>query len=381
MKTKQLRSTSFVLLALTEMVVLTACSRGSTKATEVISGPRSGENQKESVALSGTRAVSRTLRVFAVNLSNENVTLTCYLSGTSPNLRNAIARPGIVVFPGGGFTGTSDREAEPVAMSWLAEGYNAFVLRYTVGPPSERNTVVRKALADAEEALEMIRTNATEWNTDPNRIACVGFSAGGYVAVMLGTKGRIKPNALILGYAAILNNDRIDTVVDSNTPPTFIFATRKDSVVSPANSLDFASALEKAGINFELHIFQEGEHGLSLGRPFTSDGLKSMVNQKFAQWLPLSAEWLRILWGDFPLVDEWGEGAMEKFGVLETPISVLTKNPDLWAAILKIAPMLEEVARQPSAVNISLSTLARHVPEQITPELLARIEEAAKGLF
>jgi acetyl esterase/lipase len=362
------------------MVFMACVSTGGTVNQSGV-----GQTVSEQPAVSGPGAASHIMQVFTINLSNENVTLTCYLNGVSPKLRNTIPRPGILILPGGGFTATSDSEAEPVALAWLAEGYNAFVLRYTVGRREDRAQVTRKALTDAEEALELIRKNTEGWNTDADRIACVGFSAGAQVAAMLGTKGRVKPNALILGYAAILNQDSqgrwltngIHDDVDANTPRTFLFATRKDNTVSPANSLLFAGALEKAGIDFEIHIFQEGVHGLSLGRAFTSDGQENMVNREFSQWLSMSAAWLRISWGDFPLGDEWGATALNKFGVLDTPVSFLAKNPELWAAIVKVAPMLEQIAQYPQAADYSLSTLAPQIP-MLTPELLSQIEAAAK---
>jgi acetyl esterase/lipase len=324
---------------------------------------------------SGSGVPSRVMKTFTVNLSRENVTLTCYLTGTSSDLKNAITRPGIMVFPGGGFVYLSDRETDPVALAWTAEGYNAFVLRYTVRNAGEQVSMEQatvKALADAEEALELIRQNAKAWNTDPDRIACVGFSAGGMLAASLGTTGRVKPNALILGYGT---GDPAD--VTSSTPPAFIFATRKDKLVSPVSSLAFAKALEKAGVDFEVHIFQEGPHGLSLGRTFTSNGRESDVNPVFAQWLPMSADWLRTIWGDFPLENEYSEIALAEPGVLDTPFSDLIQRPALWAAIIEKAPVLKQAASSPAAAAFTINKVAPRIP-QLTKEVLAEIEVVAK---
>ncbi len=95
------------------------------------------------------------------------VELTAYLLDPSSELRNAVLRPAVLVFPGGGYRGLSDREAEPVAMAYLAEGYQAFVLRYSV------RTEFPEPLFDAEEALSVIRKRGAEWGVDPERIAAM----------------------------------------------------------------------------------------------------------------------------------------------------------------------------------------------------------------
>ena len=66
-----------------------------------------------------------------------------------------------------------------------------------------------------------------------------------------------------------------------------------------ANSIQFAAALDKAKIPFELHIFQEGTHGLALAKPLTSSGMKIMVNPDVARWLGLCTAWLENLFGAF----------------------------------------------------------------------------------
>ena len=60
--------------------------------------------------------------------------LFCYLPDTSREVNPARRHPAILVLPGGGYAFTSDREAEPVALQFLARGYSAFVLRYSVAP-------------------------------------------------------------------------------------------------------------------------------------------------------------------------------------------------------------------------------------------------------
>jgi hypothetical protein len=163
--------------------------------------------------------------------------------------------------------------------------------------------------------------------------------------------------------------------VDGATPPSFIFATRKDALVPVAHSLAFAGALEKAGIDFELHIFQEGDHGLSLAKPLTANGKENMVNPVFSQWLPMSVTWLKTLWGDFLTGDAYGEIALKKYGVLKTTLSFLMKKETLWKAIIEKAPFIEQIVENPMAVNTSIAVLANYIPG-LTPDALSEIEAA-----
>ena len=245
------------------------------------------------------------MKTEVIALTHANVTLTSYLLDATSEMPNAIDRPAVLICPGGGYQRCSAREAEPIAMAFLALGYHAFVLRYSLN----ENAAFPKPLQDAEEALEMIRANAAAWHVLPGKIAACGFSAGGHLAAALGTMGRARPNALILGYPCILDSmsetlpvaiPSVDRSVDANTPPTFLFATADDARVPVRNTLAFAAALDRAGVPFALHIFQEGRHGLSLARPHTSSGHSDMVNPQAARWFDLCAAWLEQCFGAFP---------------------------------------------------------------------------------
>ena len=239
-----------------------------------------------------------TLNIEEKVLNNGKSILTSYLLNNSPEFKNITTRPAVLIFPGGGYHFVSDREAEPVAMSFLAEGYNAFVLRYSVGEGEEFSSAFR----EAEEAIALIYQNANEWNVDKDKIAVIGFSAGGHLAASLATMGNIRPDALILGYPCILSSieevlafpiPSVEAEVDASTPQTFLFSTFEDELVPVEHTLQFMQALNDYQIPFESHIFQHGKHGLSLAKSHLSAGIEENVNEDVAKWFDLSVNWLK----------------------------------------------------------------------------------------
>ena len=216
--------------------------------------------------------------------SNLGATLTAYLLDTSKEMPNMTERPALLVIPGGGYYMCSDREAEPIAMAFAVHGYNTFVLRYTVGEGKE----FKMPLADAEEALALIREKAKEWRVTADKIAAIGFSAG--------------PNACILGYPCILSEisrilafpvPSLNEYVDSSTPPTFIFGSATDKTVPIINSVKYAEALAENKVPFEMHIFAKGWHGFSLCTPSVCDKPESVIeNARASQWVKLCTDWL-----------------------------------------------------------------------------------------
>lgn len=234
--------------------------------------------------------------------NGSDITLTTYILDTSDEMSNMKIRPAVLVCPGGGYKFCSAREAEPIAMAFLAQGYNAFVLRYSIG---KGKAAFPRPLEDAEAALELIRTNAEKWSIDKDKIAVIGFSAGGHLAAALATMGRVRPNAVILGYACILSSmseilaepiPSLDEYVDAKTPPAFIFASSADTGVPIENSLAFAAALNKAKIRFEMHIFEKGNHGFSLATPVVCSTKASLEANRFTTgWFKMCVDWLNNL--------------------------------------------------------------------------------------
>lgn len=230
-------------------------------------------------------------------------------------------RPAVIVCPGGAYLFTYDGEAEPIAMQFAAAGFQSFVLRYSCSPMRFPG-----ALLELAKAVAMIRENAEAWHIDPDRIFVTGFSAGGHLASSLGmfwnreflhtalelSPAAIRPNGVIACYPVITSGEfgharsfevllgdapliqreflSLETQVSADTPPFFLWHTAADENVSVCNSLLMASALQKQGIPFEMHIFPEGNHGLCLSTPETGP-----VARGCAKWVELAIDWARSL--------------------------------------------------------------------------------------
>lgn len=253
-------------------------------------------------------------------------TLKIYIPDISNEIPSVRKRKGVLICPGGGYEFVSDREAEPVALAYIAQGFNAFVLTYEVAPAVKHP----QPLLDISRAMCMIRENAEKWNTKKDQIAVCGFSAGGHLAASLGVfwkekylqgmlcipEGMNKPNALILSYPVITSqigkahrgsfysllgenleesvysSMSLERYVSSDTPPAFIWHTFNDDTVPVENSLLFAQSMKNNNIPFELHIFPEGQHGLSLCDARTGNE-DTYINRHAGKWLDLSVEWLK----------------------------------------------------------------------------------------
>lgn len=201
-------------------------------------------------------------------------------------------RPAVLIIPGGGYHKVSPREAEPAAMRFLAKGYTAFVMEYSVAP-----SMFPASLREAAMAMRYIRENAKELEVNENMVAAIGFSAGGHLCGTLGTmydcpevadiapSEMIRPDALGLCYPVAISwgnthegsfenlthNDpelrarlSLDRLVRSDMPPVYLWHTRTDEAVPVRNSLILAQALDEAGVNFAMHIYRKGPHGMSV---------------------------------------------------------------------------------------------------------------------
>lgn len=283
----------------------------------------------------------------------EDVTLTPCLISETGEMHAQGKRPAVLICPGGAYLSCSDREAEPVALQFMAMGYHAFVLRYSVffgtqqGWPDlnaqfevKQDRVHPAPVREIGMAMKLIHDRAEEWNVDTGRIAVCGFSAGGHNAAMysvywdkplitdyLGVDSPyIRPAAAILGYPLtdycfMDGNDMNDFdrkffntsnlaflgteqpsreqleqvspahLVTENVPPTFLWATAADSMVPVQHSLLMAGALADHKVPFEIHIFEEGDHGLSVATQISAVS-QTMINADASGWIPLAGAWL-----------------------------------------------------------------------------------------
>lgn len=209
--------------------------------------------------------------------------------------------------------------------------------------PIKQDRTYPKQLRDLGQAMLKIKEQATNWKVDPDQIILCGFSAGGHNVALYATNWnkpllvdyfqvdpkQLQPRAVILGYAltdyvfleadlaaknnpmdvsfmhasntAFLGTEKPTQVqleavsptqqVDAQTPPMFIWCTATDPLVSPQHSLKMATALAEKNIPFELHIFSDGPHGLSLATAATSQA-KTQIYPEVATWTTSCQAWL-----------------------------------------------------------------------------------------
>ena len=224
----------------------------------------------------------------------------------------------VVICPGGGYQHLSmDKEGYQVA-KWLNTlGVSAFVLQYRLGPRYHHPV----ELQDAQRAIRTVRSRAAEYGLQPDRIGIMGFSAGGHLASTAGThfdagnaaasepvdRAGSRPDFMVLCYPVItfgafahagsrqfllgdnpdprlVENLSNELQVTAQTPPTFLFHTTNDRTVPVENSVMFYSALRKAGVPAEMHLYERGPHGVGLAQS----------DPALASWPGRLAEWLRI---------------------------------------------------------------------------------------
>lgn len=231
--------------------------------------------------------------------------------------------PCMVLCPGGGYSRTSDREAEPVALHFAAEGYRVAVVRYSCTPHC-----FPQQLLEVAGTMELVYEHAEEWKIDTSRIAIMGFSAGGHLAAQYSNRYDCQEvrdmfpeskglHACVLCYPVITDsapthegtirnyvghepkekNEKgcaCECMVSEQTPPTFLWHTSEDASVPVRNSLLYAEALGKYQIPFEMHIYPYGHHGLSLANPVVGDLVDEKVG-RVCKWVEEAKTWLKMM--------------------------------------------------------------------------------------
>lgn len=225
----------------------------------------------------------------------------------------------VVVCPGGGYGAlATDHEGHQIAKWFNRMGVSAVVVKYRLGPRYQHPA----PLQDAQRAVRYVRANAKDLKIDPNRVGIMGFSAGGHLASSVSThfdsgdkssddvvaQQSSRPDFSILCYPVITmgefthkgsrrnllgpepTEDMIELMsnekqVTAETPPTFIFHTANDRAVPIQNALAYYEALMKHGVKAELHVYQNGPHGVGLA---PGDAVLGTWPERLADWLKLN---------------------------------------------------------------------------------------------
>jgi acetyl esterase/lipase len=249
-------------------------------------------------------------------------TLTPYLPQTEKASGAAM-----VICPGGGYGALAPHEGNDYALFLTQHGITAFVLKYRLGGKNGgyRHPIMMR---DAARAIRLVRARAAEWKIEPQRVGIMGSSAGGHLASTVLThfdSGQLdaedpveressRPSLGVLCYAVISmgpfthqgSKDNLlgkdpspelikllsnELQVTRETPPCFIWHTWEDKAVKVENALEFAAALQKAGVPFDLHVYQQGRHGIGLAdkppfanaHPWSRDLIFWLKTQGFAK--------------------------------------------------------------------------------------------------
>lgn len=266
---------------------------------------------------------------FPMLSSKQDVSLECFIAETFNNGPESRLKPAMLICPGGAYYMVcADREGEAIALKYLNEGYATFILRYSVQPEH-----YPEQLLEAAASMLYIRSIADEYKINKQQIAINGYSAGGHLAASLcvfwkdpficdilkTSSENIRPDAAVLGYpvissdlnishrgsiqnvsgtsdtdSAIFKKMSLENSVADDTPPTFIWHTATDQAVPVQNSIAYANALVIHKVDFEMHIYPFGAHGLATGTKTTNN--MSEKNHYVSPWLDESIKFLDYIW-------------------------------------------------------------------------------------
>ena len=240
-----------------------------------------------------------------------------YYPASGPGVKSAV-----IVMPGGGYVHVVNEKEGAAAGKWLAaHGVAAFVLQYRLSPWYKYPA----PMLDGARAVRYVRSHASEFGIDPNKIGVWGFSAGGNLAGYLATEQfkldkantdpveRVSahPDFAVFSYARLTMDNSIprptnleslvgenpspemlDDVsyarhVTKNTSPSFIYSTTADQTVNSLNATAYYEAMKRAGAPAELHIFELGPHGTGMGQ-----NLKGLAELEV--WPLLLAHWMQL---------------------------------------------------------------------------------------
>jgi acetyl esterase/lipase len=229
----------------------------------------------------------------------------------------------IVIVPGGAYEFVSVREADPVAISYMQEGFVTIVLHYTVKTPYPT------PMYELGCAMDYLRKNCDKYYIDKDKISIIGFSAGGhlvssysylykhpdFIAKTNLNPENIKPNCLVSSYPVITmgeytheitrswitgNNEElrpllsVENNIDSTYPPTFVWTTVEDTIVPYINSILFVEALRENNVEHDFFLYPFLDHGLSVITPLlhSEEVLKNPKMQEVSRWFDKSVNFI-----------------------------------------------------------------------------------------
>lgn len=229
----------------------------------------------------------------------------------------------VVICPGGGYGILAwDWEGQDFAKRLNAAGITAFVLKYRLPFPVNKETDDTMPMRDAMRAIQIVRHKAPDWELDPHKIGIMGFSAGGHLASSVGVHfddqtflegvsddtTSARPDFMALIYpvidfgdhpdthkgsrANLLGNDLSDQKkeyyssqkqVTSDTPPAFLIHAQDDKAVPVGNSINMYKALTDKNVAAELHVYPHGGHGFGL----------ALDKGRLSKWPELLIDWIK----------------------------------------------------------------------------------------
>jgi acetyl esterase/lipase len=232
----------------------------------------------------------------------------------------------VIICPGGGYQILAfDHEGLNVAKWFSSKGITAFVLKYRLPQVDMFTEPGIRPLQDAQQAIRMLRKNASKYGIDPKKIGIMGFSAGGHLAATASNHfntqvGEIvdlnidlRPSFSILIYPVVSFSDKYghrgsrdnllgkdadiklidkysnEKQVSLQTPPAFLVHAF-DDWVHVDNSIEYYKALKKHGIPSELHLYDRGGHGFSMKKD--TKGPVSKWPERLEEWLKLN-QWMK----------------------------------------------------------------------------------------
>lgn len=288
------------------------------------------------------------MRIETIRLweDRDDVELTMFLTMRDKFIPNPVKKPAFIAVPGGAYHSCPrhGNEGDPVAMTFAVDGYQSFVLEYSVAEKAPEGKALFPAqLIDLGKAILTIRAHAEEWDIDPEKITICGFSAGGHLCSMYastwqdgmlekalgcahndlkimaalciyGLHDYVLQEAFNAAHPNMMTDGSMNIPLfgcahpDEETlkqyspvchaskemPPMFLAAATDDGLVPAMHTIRMAERLQELGVPYECHMFQYGDHGFSLGRNLF-EPFRQELSHACAQWVPLAKTFLMHL--------------------------------------------------------------------------------------